>query len=122
MNDTLKKIILIILLPALSWLFFNTVYYRHLHQLSSGINISHAHPYNKTNECTSDPFASHNHTEDEYILYDIISNTILFTLIAVFISLLVFNNLVTDYIIHEEKLQFQELYLLQKYRGPPSIF
>ncbi|MFC2104197.1 hypothetical protein ACFLS4_02440 [Bacteroidota bacterium] len=123
MNDLFKKIILIILLPAISWLFFNSVYYRHLHQSTTGFAISHAHPFSKSaDNATNSPFASHKHQKSEFVLYDVISNSILPTLVAVFISLLVFDRLIIEYIISEEKLQNQELYLLQKYRGPPSIF
>lgn len=124
MKDLLKKTTLLILLPAISWLFFNSVYYRHLHQSSTGFVISHAHPFsNSADDTANSPFASHQHNESEFVLYDVISNSISPTLVAVFISLLAFDNLLIEYeILTEKKLQKQELYLLQKYRGPPNNF
>jgi hypothetical protein len=120
-NIYLRKLVLLILLPALSWLFFNSIYYRHLHQLSTGIIISHSHPFEKTTKETSDsPFASHNHSEEEFFLYDTISNTILYFLLAFFGSLLFIL-----FIVKELKNQFllgdytQDTFLLQPYRGPP---
>jgi hypothetical protein len=122
-NIYLRKLVLLILLPALSWLFFNSIYYRHLHQLSTGIIISHSHPLEKATKETSDsPFASHNHSEEEFFLYDTISNTILYFLLAFFGSLLFIL-----FIAKELKNQFllgdytQDTFLLQHYRGPPVI-
>ncbi len=119
-NNQLKKIIVMLLLPALCWLFFNSVYYRHLHKASSGVTTSHAHPYDKTNNCSNSPFSSHNHTEEEFVLFDIISNTILLVLVTIFASLVLFDQLIKDFnFLIKDKLYKLDLYLLQKYRGPP---
>ncbi|MBU8893520.1 MAG: hypothetical protein KOO66_12130 [Bacteroidales bacterium] len=119
-----KKIIALLLLPAISWLFFNSVYYRHLHESSSGLIISHAHPYDKvTDRCSNVPYASHNHTEEEFVLYDIISNTILPVLVALFVSLLLFYKLIAENrFVLQENIYYSDYYLLQQYRGPPTIF
>ena len=117
-----KKLIALILLPVLSWLFFNSIYYRHLHEVSSGLTISHAHPYDQaTDGCSNIPYASHNHTEEEFVLYDIISNTILPVLIALFISLVLFLIAENGFVL-QENIYYSDFYLLQKYRGPPFTF
>jgi len=123
-NLYLRKLVLLILLPALSWLFFNSIYYRHLHQLSTGIIISHAHPYEKTTTNTPDsPFASHNHSDEEFFLYDTISNTILHFLFAFFgLLLLILFNVKKLKNHFQQKIYSQEAFLLQYYRGPPAIY
>lgn len=123
MHKIVKKIILLILLPAICWLFFNAVYYRHFHQLSTGITISHAHPYDKSENCASNPFASHNHTEDEFIIYDVISNTILLIVISSFIALSLFEILLKQYRFKlQENFNNSYPYLINDYRGPPNRF
>lgn len=114
-----QKFILVILFPALCWLFFNAVYNRHFHELSSGIIISHAHPYDKTQDCSS-PYASHSHTEDEFLLYDIISDTILFILLGGFLAVLLYELFFKKicYNLAEEIIDTSHPFIL-KYRGPP---
>jgi len=119
-----KKLITLFLLPAISWLFFNSIYYRHLHEVSSGITISHAHPYDKAaDNCSNTPFTSHNHTEEEFVLYDIISNTILPVLVVVFVTQSLFEKLIkAKRLILQEKIYYSDRYLIKKYRGPPTTF
>ena len=119
-----SKVVLLILIPAIVWLIFNSIYYRHLHLSSNGIVISHAHPFSHSegNEAST-PFSSHEHSELELVLYDVVSNLIIPTLVVLFISL-VYYNYVKDKlnILFREKLIKQELFVLQEYRGPPIKF
>lgn len=114
-----RKILILILLPALCWLFFNSIYYRHLHELPTGITISHAHPYDKSDDCLNTPFTSHTHTEDEFVFYDIISNIILLIIISGLVLILFLEKLRDDIKIVQGKIIKLNYYLLQKYRGPP---
>lgn len=118
-NRNIRRLVIIILLPALCWLFFNAVYNRHFHELSSGIIISHSHPYDKTKDC-SNPYASHSHSEDEFLLYDIISDTILFVLLGGFLTVLLYELFLKEicYNIAEEIIDTSHPFIL-KYRGPP---
>jgi hypothetical protein len=54
-------LILFILLPAMVWLFANTIVNRHIHVLSDGYIVSHAHPFN----------TPHQHTKKELFLLDL---------------------------------------------------
>jgi len=120
-SNNYRKLVLVILLPALSWLFFNSVYYRHLHKSASGITISHAHPYSSTDDYSDSPFASHTHTENEFILYDIISNVILLIVITAAITISFLKKYQPEYkLIVQERVGKSYHYLLQEYRGPPS--
>jgi len=123
-KDNYRKFLVIILLPAISWLFFNSVYYRHLHQLSSGITITHAHPYNKTTDDSSTcPFPSHNHTEDEYILYDVISNTIVPILFGLIGIIVIFKLIIEKRkLLLQEQIYHSDFYSHKNYRGPPVKF
>ncbi len=120
----LNKIIVFIVLPAISWLFFNSVYYRHLHELPSGITISHAHPYDKTSDNNSTcPFSSHDHTEDEYLLYDVMSNLIVPIVFVLFAIATFFTAIIQDYRFElKESIYQSEFYLYKNYRGPPAKF
>jgi len=44
----------------------NATINQHLHKLTSGIIIKHAHPFDREN--TGRPFQEHRHTTDEYII------------------------------------------------------
>lgn len=89
--------------------------------MSSGIIISHAHPYDKDKECASSPFSSHEHSEDEFLLYDIISYTALLFIISSFLALTLFETLLKQFYVHKkEKLYYSSFYLTPLYRGPPA--
>ncbi len=113
-----NKLFFILLFPAVCWLFFNAIYYRHYHQMSSGIIISHAHPYDKG--CASAPYASHEHSEDEFLLYDIISHTALLFIISIFLTLALFKTLLKQFYFNKTvSLYYSSFYLTPLYRGPP---
>ncbi|NOQ24171.1 MAG: hypothetical protein GQ564_02315 [Bacteroidales bacterium] len=118
-----RNLVVLVLLPALCWLFFNSVYNRHFHKSAIGITISHAHPYHKGEDCSNTPFESHKHTENDFILYDIISNVILLIVITAGAFILFLKKLQPEYkLIIQERLDKSYYYLLQEYRGPPSNF
>ena len=80
-----KKALLLIVLPAVCWLFFNSIYYRHLHQESTGFYISHAHPYDIMGEKESESsIPNHEHSESEYFIINLFSNSILTKIIIFF--------------------------------------
>lgn len=63
-----SSILLLLLLPALMWLFFNTTFNRHIHVLSDGYVITHAHPFVQ-DQAASDPSKTHRHTKKELLLF-----------------------------------------------------
>ena len=54
-------------------LLANGVVFRHSHKLNGGRIISHAHPYERSNDS---PFQNHHHSEGELWLLDLVSNGI----------------------------------------------
>ena len=112
-----RKFILIILFPAICWLFINNHINRHSHQLKSGYIIYHAHPYEKDNTGKL-PFQSHHHSNNELFILDLISN-VLFVL-AILFSLNVFKKLIREIKILSRHISpCLETYTSQNYRGPP---
>ena len=121
-SQNIKIAIVSVLLPALGLLYFNSIYFRHQHELSFGNTIYHAHPYNNDNNCSNSPFASHQHSDKDFFYLDTISNLILPILTIILASILVFKKLIQEIKINFDSGIYQfENYSLQKYRGPPSI-
>lgn len=117
-----RKLYLLLLIPAIGLLIFNSAYYGHYHKTKFGIIVSHAHPYNKSKECEHSPFSSHSHSNEELVFWDIISHSVLQHIVLVAVLALV----VFEKLIRENKIAFQEPFftfywiLLQESRGPPS--
>jgi hypothetical protein len=75
-----SRYLILIMFPAVVWLFTNTIVNRHIHVLSGGYIIVHAHPYAKTQTDPKDP-NPHKHTPKELFLLDLFF-TIIFSSIA----------------------------------------
>ena len=114
----LSENLFLLLLPAVIWLFLNASVNRHIHLLSSGCIISHAHPYEKT---PSDPipFAKHDHTKTELFLLSLISNPVLWVTILFFSGLFLtfFYRIVKINSNHPEPAR--EYYRVNNYHAPP---
>lgn len=64
----LKPILTILLIAVITALMINRVVYSHIHVLSNGSLVSHAHPFSKSAE--SKPDSSHQHSNIEFFLLD----------------------------------------------------
>jgi len=78
-----SRYLILFMLPALGWLFSNSIVNRHVHVLSDGYIVSHAHPF-KTPEAGSKDLNPHQHTTKELLLLDLFY-TIIFSSIAVLV-------------------------------------
>lgn len=63
------------------FLIFNTVFFLHLHTLSDGSVVIHAHPYNDKPSGENEK-TSHNHSFAEYLMVGVLNLVILFTGLA----------------------------------------
>ena len=81
----IKKLILILLIPALCWVFYNHAANWHFHILPNGMIVEHAHPYDKHANPDS-PFHNHNHTKSELLYLDIITHVLVVIVAAFFLS------------------------------------
>ena len=95
----------------------NATLNQHYHILSSGVLITHSHPFEKDN--TGKPFQEHHHTTSEFFLLEQMTN------FAIWISLLAV--LLASCLLTRKKVIFPELinhfksdnYLPVNYRAPP---
>lgn len=116
----LSKLILLLSLPAIMWLYYNQVANWHYHILGNGIVVEHAHPFsNKTASGT--PFQQHNHSELEYFFLAQLSNIL--TLVVVVLGIAAFTvNIMPRPVKRPVLVSLVSPYPCWKpLRGPPSF-
>ena len=93
---------------------FNNTFYLHTHVLAPGKVITHAHPYNKSND--SGPVQSHKHTWDQIITLENLE--ILFPVFFLLLTLISLNrkNNFVGYLLPETRTA---CVVLHKSRAPP---
>lgn len=74
----MKKIIPLLLVLPILWLFHNRMANWHLHELSNGIVIEHAHPYEKSPGSSSE---NHHHGAFEFLFLDLLFKAVYFILV-----------------------------------------
>ncbi len=116
---TLRETQLILLLPAVMWLYTNALINTHYHYLSDGQIISHAHPYDKATD-QGTPFKSHQHTKAQLIFLSLIDKTD-----VVIAGFLIIGLLITS-IPKRKVFTFSEIhvkvyYLVFNYHAPPAF-
>jgi hypothetical protein len=117
----MKKLLSFTLILSTLALFFNNAVNWHYHQLPNGIVIEHAHPYQKSSAESGYPLESHQHSDIEYLILDLIYGTGLIIVLA-FLGLKL-------YIQFRKRLLFIELQAIPVHkhslspprRGPPSF-
>jgi len=67
--------LILLMLPAVVWLFYNTTVNRHIHVFADGYVISHSHPFAK-GQASTDPSHTHQHTEKELLLLSLFSDSV----------------------------------------------
>ena len=114
---TLSKVQLL-LIPAIMWLFTNTLINTHYHYLADGQVISHAHPYDKTAD-QGTPFKSHKHTKGELIILSLLDKADV--VIAVFIGLyFLLQAISAKKTLIPTEAPVQRYYQVHHYHGPPA--
>jgi hypothetical protein len=110
--------LILLLLPAVVWLFFNTTVNRHIHILSNGYVISHSHPFVKK-QADSNPSKMHQHTEKELLLLSLFSDPV-----VVIISLLILRSFIQAFpqisrfrFTHQEPIR--KYFQVHNYHAPP---
>lgn len=82
-NMRLVTIIALLLCSVFTYQIVNRALFQHTHQIEDGRVISHAHPYDKSEDST--PFKNHIHTNAELLFLDQVD--ILFAFIVVLLAL-----------------------------------
>ncbi len=105
-----------VLLVAVITVISNKIFNTHIHQLSNGSWVYHAHPYNKTDD--SKPIKSHTHTANELTFFQVYYNFLVafFTIASV---LVVATKKIGRQLVLE-KLEPQLCFDHHKGRSPPT--
>jgi hypothetical protein len=114
----IKKIILLLAMPLVLWLFFNQVAYRHYHITGQGIVVEHSHPF-KNNSQPGTPFQRHQHSDFEYSILAQLSN--IFTTLVLLIVLGIFfkSRHLTVNFFYQKDFYPSDYCFIQPLRGPP---
>lgn len=94
----------------------NQTVFTHVHLLSNGQVISHAHPYNKNDDAK--PFKSHHHTKSEILFLENIK--ILFPVIYLLLTAFIFLQEVMYFIYPSFKI-YPAIILIKTGRSPPVL-
>ena len=116
----LSKSLLLLLLPAVIWLFINATVNRHNHYLSGGYIISHAHP-NDTTPSNPDPLNSHHHNGLELFLLSLVSDPITTTAIVFLLVLFLLALMLMFRPHYEVMVPVRRLYQVRNYHAPPGF-
>jgi len=120
MKKKIKILTIFILIGSTSWLFTNSIINQHSHITSSGIIITHSHPYTPDKNNHS-PFQSHTHDANTLFLLAQLSNplisffSIYFLIVIISISAL---NLFSRYIF---RVPLKNYFFSGIYRAPPAM-
>jgi hypothetical protein len=120
MYKDLSKILLLLLLQAVVWLFINATVNKHNHYLSGGYIISHAHPYNKT-PANPDPFGSHQHNGAELVLLSLVSDPATTTYIVFLLVLFLIAVMQLFEYPYDATVPSRSMYQVRNYHAPPGF-
>jgi hypothetical protein len=115
-----SKYFLILIFPAICWLFINSFINGHYHKLSNGEIIYHCHPFKHNNKNNTSPFENHHHTKSEFFILAQISNP----LFLMFVILILIGQLIhscVEILVSENSILLLRNYFYNKnYRSPPA--
>ncbi len=120
MQENLKSVIIRIfacfMIGIIGVLIANNAIFIHSHRMADGTLITHAHPYNKTND--SEPFKSHHHTQAEFLFLENLEIYFLFVLLAL-VSVSFFGKKKFTVRIHDDYISANTF--SHKGRAPPVV-
>lgn len=108
------KFITILMIWIIGMFIVNKAIFLHTHKLDNGTVISHAHPYDKSND--SKPYKSHHHTNAELLFFQNIEILFIIGLLTFALFALVEKTNYSSNIITRHTLT---CIILQKGRAPP---
>ncbi len=111
-----KKFAVICMIGIIGLLTINNVMFLHSHKLDNGNFVTHAHPYDKSND--SAPIKSHHHSKTELIFLENLQLLFIFILIS-FIALDVAKK--KSYVAIIRVFYTQDYEILHFGRAPPLV-
>ncbi|MCD6564810.1 MAG: hypothetical protein J7K53_02595 [Bacteroidales bacterium] len=109
-----KKLAIICMIGSIGLLVTDNVLFLHSHQLADGEIITHAHPFNKSND--SAPFKSHHHSKIELIF---LANLQLLFIFAIIFFIVLDVAKKKSYVVINEQFYPQSFKILYQGRAPP---
>ena len=109
-----RKVAIICMIGIIGLLTINNVVFLHSHQLANGKIITHAHPYNKSND--SAPIKSHHHSKIELTFLVNLQLLFIFTLIFIFVLDV---TKMKSYVVINQQFYPQSFKILCQGRAPP---
>lgn len=113
-KNIIIKFIAFLMIGIMGMFIADRAIFLHSHKLNNGIIITHAHPYDKSND--SKPYKSHHHTNSQYLLFQRLE--VLFFVVFLTFALFV--------LVKKEKIPFCKItrhalscIILHKGRAPP---
>ena len=120
MKKFLKILTVFILIGSTTWLFTNSIINQHSHITSTGIIITHSHPYTPDKNNHS-PFQSHKHSANDLFLLEQFSNPLI-NLISIFFLIAVIVNVVLSLFSRNIfRVPLKDYFFSGIYRAPPAL-
>lgn len=120
METTVKnitiRIIVFIMIGIMGTMITNKAVYLHVHKLSTGEVVTHAHPYNKTQD--SQPIKTHHHSSIEFLLIQNLE--VIFPLVLLTLAFFGLNNEIKVRYYFLSSYQFTPVKLYRG-RAPPWL-
>lgn len=114
-----RLLFLILILPALVWLFYNQEANWHYTRLPNGMLIEHAHPYDKHNSSHS-PVQNHSHTKSELLYLDIITHFFVLVITSLVLGQIIRTFTVFPIPLRRGTILLPKHLLVKNSRAPPS--
>lgn len=115
-----NRILAIILLPAFIWLMYNNAANWHLHQLSSGWIVSHAHPFDSSTD-SNGTAPCHKHSATQLLILNEISSLLIQAIVVVAVFVFFREGQAQRFLL-QVRVQIIRNYLpIPLLRGPPRL-
>lgn len=110
------RLITFLMIGMIVMLIANKAVFLHVHKLSDGTTIVHAHPYNKSTD--TEPIKTHHHSNAEFFFFKNLELLFPVLFIAFALGLLV----KTEHRSFEQEICYHSVYISQnKGRAPPVL-
>ncbi len=114
----IKKVLLLVALPMVMWLFFNQAAFWHYHTMGNGVVVEHAHPY-KNHTLPGTPFQKHHHSDFEYSILAQLSNILILLLFLIVLGLVVNTSNRPVFNFYRSVFATTDYHFFRYLRGPP---
>jgi hypothetical protein len=114
----IKKLILLIAMPLVLWLFFNQAAYWHFHITGHGIIVEHAHPF-KNNTQPGTPFQKHHHSDFEYSILAQLSHIASILVVLLVLGIMIKSRIIILNTFYRKDFSHSDYIFIQRLRGPP---